>query len=225
MKVTMNDGSVNEASEQVILTPPTDTTANYANEDSTIKHLTKENFDRAEFTNDDRTHIRVWYHNPDRTDLTNGELDHFIANMEDTTSDGGEHPYLKRIFEITTLDDIHETTYKKVKNHEKIFKEFAIRTAKEQGLVIDPIAYYDNDSGSSKIDTKFFGQTLALLFNEFDSEKSKEDLFIIKLAAFELDLIKNSNDREQKARLRKAKSPIEVLEVLMEMKSLTEIPV
>ena len=63
------------------------------------------------------------------------------------------------------------------------------------------------------------------MFNEFDSEKSKEDLFIIKLAAFELDLIKNSNDREQKARLRKAKSPIEVLEVLMEMKSLTEIPV
>ena len=54
---------------------------------------------------------------------------------------------------------------------------------------------------------------------------SKEDLFVVKLAAFELDLVKNSNNREIKSRLRKAKTPIEVLETLMELKTISEIPV
>ena len=78
---------------------------------------------------------------------------------------------------------------------------------------------------SAKLDTKFFGQTLQLLFEDFDVEKQKEDLFIIKLAAFELDMVKSSNDRERKTKLRKAKTPLEVLTILLEMKELSEIPV
>ena len=227
MKVNLNDGTSHEIdpNKDVIKAVNPKIVPKYANFDSTIKHLTKENFSHAEFCNRDRTHVRVWYHNPDRKDLKPGEHDHFIVDLEDQTADGGPHPYIKRLFEITTLDAIHETTYKRNKQYERMFKEFAIQCAKDQGLVIDPIAYYDSDTGTSKIDTKFFGQTLKLLFNDFNENESKEDLFVVKLAAFELDLVKNSNNREIKSRLRKAKTPIEVLETLMELKTISEIPV
>ena len=120
---------------------------------------------------------------------------------------------------------MHENTWKRLKNDQKMWREFAVKIAKQDGLIIDPIAYYDNESQSSKLDTKFFGQTLQLLFGEFNEEKQKEDLFIIKLAAFELDMVKTSLDRERKSKLRKAKTPLEVLSILIEIKELSEIPV
>ncbi len=221
MKVNLQDGTTTEVDPAKVINTPQEHIKRFSNEDETIRHLTKENLDRAEFTNDDRTVIMCYFRNPERKDLKEGQLDSFCVNLEDKTSDGETHPYIKRIFEITTLDEIHEWTYKRIKQNQKMFREFAIKTAKDQGLVIDPIAYYDNDTGTSKIDTKFFGQTLALMFNDFDEEKSKEDLFIIKLAAFELDLVKNSDNREIKSKLRKAKTPIEILNILLELKSST----
>ena len=50
-------------------------------------------------------------------------------------------------------------------------------------------------------------------------------MFIIKLTAFELDMVKNSTDRERKSQLRKAKTPLEVLNILIEMKEVSKIPV
>ena len=147
------------------------------------------------------------------------------VNLEDKTSDGKEHPYITKLFDLTDLDEMHENTWKRIKQEQKMWREFAIKIAKDDGLIIDPIAYYDSDTQSAKLDTKFFGQTLQLLFEDFDVEKQKEDLFIIKLAAFELDMVKSSNDRERKTKLRKAKTPLEVLTILLEMKELSEIPV
>ena len=76
---------------------------------------------------------------------------------------------------------MHENTWKRLKQEQAMWREYAIKIAKQDGLIIDPVAYYDSDTQSSKLDTKFFGQTLQLLFNDFDVEKQKEDLFIIKL--------------------------------------------
>ena len=224
MKVSTNDGATHEVVTPVKTTPQIKV-ANYSNEDSTIKNLTKETFAYAEFTNNDRTVCKIYWNNPDGHGNVDKELDHFTVNLEDKTSDGKEHPYITKLFELTTLDEMHENTWNRMKGQQKMWREFAIKIAKQDGLIIDPVAYYDSDTQSAKLDTKFFGQTLKLLFDDFDTEKQKEDLFIIKLAAFELDMVKSSNDRERKTKLRKAKTPLEVLNVLIEMKEISEVPV
>ncbi len=224
MKVNTIDGVKHEVNTPVQTTPQTKV-ANYANEDSTIKNLTKETFDRAEFVNNDRTVVKIYWKNPEGHSNSDVELDHFTINLEDKTSDGKEHPYITKLFELTTLDEMHENTWSRVKNEQKMWREFAIKLAKDEGLIIDPVAYYDSDTQSSKLDTKFFGQTLQLIFDNFDEEKQKEDLFIVKLAAFELDMVKSSSDRERKTKLRKAKTPFEVLSILIEMKEVSEVPV
>ena len=174
--------------------------------DTSLNLWNKDNFIRAEFTNSDRTHFRVYYTN----DL--GKEDEFNFVFDET------HKYTKKLLELTDLDTMHELTYKRIKQEEKYFKEFAVRVGKEQGLLIDPIAYYDSETQSSKVDTKFYSYGLKLFFEDFDSDKQKEDLFIVKLAAFELDLVKNSENRDLKSKIRKAKDPIEILKILLELK-------
>lgn len=174
--------------------------------DVTANLWNKDNFDRAEFTNEERTHVRVYYN---RTDGGRGEFD-FVYDED--------HKYTQKLLELTDLDTMHELTYKRIKQEERYFKEFAVRVGKEQGLLIDPVAYYDSETQSSKVDTKFYSYGLKLFFEDFDETSQKEDLFIVKLAAFELDLVKNCNNREIKSKIRKAKNPIEVLKVLLELK-------
>ena len=222
--VKTQDGISHEVTTPVVETPQKNI-ANYANEDSTIANLTKETFVRAEFVDNDRTVVKIYWNNPEGHGNPDVELDHFTVNLEDKTSDGKEHPYITKLFDLTDLDEMHENTWKRIKQEQKMWREFAIKIAKDDGLIIDPIAYYHNDTQSAKLDTKFFGQTLQLLFEDFDEEKQKEDLFIIKLAAFELDMVKSSNNRELKTKLRKAKTPLEVLSILLELKDITEIPV
>ena len=129
------------------------------------------------------------------------------------------HKYTQKLLTLTDLDTMHEKTYKRIKQEEKFFKEFAVRVGKEQGLLIDPVAYYDSETQSSKVDTKFYSYGLKLFFEDFNEETQKEDLFIVKLAAFELDLVKNCEDRDMKSKLRKAKNPVDILKILLELKS------
>ena len=46
----------------------------------------------------------------------------------------------------------------------------------------------------------------------------KEDLFAFKLASFELDVVKNCKDKTQKAAIRKAQTPLEVVKAISEIK-------
>lgn len=180
------------------------------NHDSSILWNEK-NFIRAEFVNEERSTVRLFY-------LDDEKEQEFDIDINSRTQDGKEHPYVTRLFELTTLDDMHENTYKRIKYEEKMFKEYAIRMGKEQGLLIDPVAYYDTETQSTKVDTKFYSYGLKLLFEDFNADEQKEDLFILKLAAFEMDLVKDCQDKEMKSRLRKAKNPIEILHVLLEIK-------
>lgn len=175
--------------------------------DEVLKMWNGENFIRAEFTNNERTHVRVYYHRP--ADEGRGECD-FIYDED--------HKFTKALLKLTDLDTMHELTYKRIKQEERYFKEFAVRVGREQGLLIDPVAYYDEETQSSKVDTKFYSYGLKLFFDSFDESTQKEDLFIVKLAAFELDLVKESDDREMKSKIRKAKNPIEILKILLEFK-------
>lgn len=176
--------------------------------DESLKMWNGDNFIRAEFTNNERTHVRVYFHRPESEGR--GEFD-FIYDED--------HKYTKALLKLTDLDTMHEFTYKRIKQEERYFKEFAVRVGREQGLLIDPVAYYDAETQSSKVDTKFYSYGLKLFFEDFDEATQKEDLFIVKLAAFELDLVKESDDREMKSKIRKAKNPIEILHILLELKS------
>ncbi len=156
---------------------------------------------------DNDTHYNLW--NKDnfiRAEFTNNERTHVRVYFYNDKGKEDEfnfvydedHKYTKKLLTLTDLDTMHELT--------------------EQGLLIDPIAYYDSETQSSKVDTKFYSYGLRLFFEDFDTEKQKEDLFIVKLAAFELDIVKNCEDRDVKSKLRKAKDPIEILKILLEIK-------
>lgn len=201
----LKDISLNTKPMPAVEKQPADTIQQ--DHDEVLKLWNGENFIRAEFTNDERTHVRVFYH---PVDGDRGEFD-FVYDED--------HKYTQALLKLTDLDTMHELTYKKIKQEERYFKEFAVRVGREQGLLIDPVAYYDEETQSSKVDTKFYSYGLKLFFEKFDESTQKEDLFIVKLAAFELDLVKESDNREMKSKIRKAKNPIEILQILLELKS------
>lgn len=169
-------------------------------------------FDRAEYTDSDRTTIRIHYKNEEGNDQGD--------NLEFTfqENDPSRKWIVDQLYQLTNKDEIMENTYQRIVAEEASFKEFAIRQGKEEGYLIDPIAYYDSESNSAKVDTKFYTQSIKLFFGDFNSETQKEDLFVCKLAAFELDMVKNCNDKELKSKIRKADNPLEVIETLIKIK-------
>ena len=56
-------------------------------------------------------------------------------------------------------------------------------------------------------------------FINFDKDKINDKFFNFKLYLFELDFIKNSNDQELKAKLRKSLTPFEALQITIEIKN------
>ena len=104
----------------------------------------------------------------------------------------------KTLMLVTTIDELHENTYKKKKEEKKIFEQKVIEIAKKDGLVFDEY----------KLDTKFYPTLVKAIFEDEDNE---DHLFALKLALFEVDKIKNSTDNEKKSELRKSKTKSEVL--------------
>ena len=56
-----------------------------------------------------------------------------------------------------------------------------------------------------------------LIFNPFDSEKYTESLFNLKLSVFELDFVKQSKKRKLKSEIRKAETPLQILNATMKI--------
>jgi len=96
------------------------------------------------------------------------------------------------------LDQLHESTYQRVKNERRLFEEQVIRIAQKDGLIMD----------SERIDTKFYPTLVTSLFEDQDNA---DHVFALKLALFELDAIKNSENEEAKKELRKSKDKLDIL--------------
>lgn len=178
--------------------------------------LNKENFVTAYFTDIERKHVEVvWKDGGDGLTASS-------VSIEEVDKDGNPHPLVEHLFSLVTLDELHDLTYRKKKDEEEAFLETAVQIAKRRGLVIDPIAYTDTvvtGTEEEKVDTKFYAYGLKLFFGvEFDEESQKEDLFIVKLAAFELDIVRMCKNKDLKAELRRAKNPTEVLDALIQIK-------
>jgi len=156
----------------------------------------KEHFITAYFVDNERTQITIL-----STDEETGK-----KVIETTIEYDMEHPWCQALFKIIDLDGLHETTYLKLQNERKNFEELALQLAKKEGLIVE----------TNKADSKFFNMMIDSIFNY--KEDDKESMFALKIALFELDFIKDSKDKEKKAAIRKAQTPIDVLQVAFSMK-------
>ena len=96
-----------------------------------------------------------------------------------------------------TIDKLHERTVNRNREQRAIFEQQVVDIAKRDGLI------YDGDH----INTDVYKMFVRTIFNtELEEKEVKEQLFMFKLALFELDKIKDSDDREKKAALRKAET-------------------
>ena len=100
-------------------------------------------------------------------------------------------PQYEELLKLVSLDEIHEMTFKWIKDQREEFEKTVMQIAEEEGLV----------QQKEKVD--HVDLILQLLTTK---EVDKEMLFKLKLALFELDAIKKSKKRSFKTDLRKAEN-------------------
>lgn len=146
-------------------------------------------FLNAYFIDDNRTVIETLWQ--DKDDLS---VRPFHITAED------DNPNYTKLLELITIDDLHEQTYKNIKSQTQAFQAMTIKTASELGML------YEVDGLNNNF-WQEVGKTL--LTHDFDAERDKEALFLYKLQLFEQPIIKESEDRDAKAELRKSKNFME----------------
>lgn len=150
----------------------------------------------AYFANNERTVAKAIYVNDEGNEVP------FVVSAEDG------NPQWEKILEKLSLDQLHENTYKYIKQSEEDFKAQVMSIAKDRGMLID-IDERNTDAQKRLLD---------IIFNPDEDEKQrKESLFTFKLALFEFEAIKNSGDRETKAEIRKAEDLIGALEAAIKI--------
>ena len=155
--------------------------------------ITKENLIGAYFIDNDRKNIEVLTTSEDKKQIipTIMPFDENNASFKELTS-------------IVTVDQLHENTYQKKKDEQKIFEEKVMQIAKKDGLVLD----------DTKIDSNSFAKIVTAIFEQNENE---DQLFALKLALFELTAIRDSKDLDLKKKLRQCKNKIDTLKVAFEL--------
>ena len=147
----------------------------------------KENFISATFTSGEYRYAEVLY-------THNDKIHPHIVDTSDL-----EHPDTKRLLELYSMDELHETTYNSNKEQRQAFENTVMKIAKSEDLI-------SQLTGMSDV--------IKMLFKEEENERDAENnLFELKLAVFELDIIKDSKAKKRKTDLRKAKTKLEVLKI------------
>ena len=146
-----------------------------------------DNFLTAHFINSERTDIEILTTTRDKKQV--------IPTIIPYDKDDVKYQALESVMNI---DQLHESTYQKVKNERKLFEESVLRIARKDGIVMD----------SAKIDTKFYPKVVDALF---DDDENVDHIFALKLALFELPEIKDSKQDEHKKALRSSKTKRDIL--------------
>jgi hypothetical protein len=155
--------------------------------------ITKENLIGAYFIDNDRKNIEVLTTSEDKKQI--------IPTI--MPFDENNHMF-KELTSVITVDDLHENTYQKKKDEQKIFEEKVMQIAKKDGLVLD----------DTKIDSNSFAKIVTAIFEQNENE---DQLFALKLALFELTAIRDSKDLDLKKKLRQCKNKIDTLKVAFEL--------
>jgi len=141
----------------------------------------------AYFTNNERTVVSILWEN-DKKEVVEETV------LAEANEAGWEN--LLNQPEVT-IDKLHERTVNRNREQRAIFEEQVLEIAKRDGLI------YDGDI----VNTDLYKMFVKAIFNtELTEKEVKEQLFMFKLALFELDKIKESDNREMKAALRKAET-------------------
>ena len=97
-----------------------------------------------------------------------------------------------------SVDQLHERTHTKKQEERKLFEEQVMRIAKKEGMIFD----------ETKLDTSAYGSIVKLLFSDNENE---DHLFALKLALFEVEKIRDSENTELKTALRQSKTKVDAL--------------
>ena len=155
--------------------------------------ITKENLIGAYFIDNERKNIEVLTRSEDGTKV----IPTIMPFDENNSS-------FKELTSVITVDDLHENTYQKKKDEQKIFEQKVMEIAKKDGLLVD----------DTKIDSTSYNKITKAIFEQGENE---DQLFALKLALFELPAIRDSKDDELKKKLRQSKSKIDTLKVAFEI--------
>ena len=152
-------------------------------------------FVSAHFTDNARTTVEVeWEASDGKTRVE------YIMAEEDNVN-------WKNLLEHISIDELHESTYKYIKNSQRTFEIQAMQIAKDQGLLQD---IRDKNVINEAI--------IKILFEKEEEDgDSKNTLFVFKLKLFELEFVKNCKTKKLKSDLRKAKNIREALKVAIKI--------
>tara|TARA_Y100000004_G_scaffold168691_1_gene202306 strand:+ start:515 stop:1006 length:492 start_codon:yes stop_codon:yes gene_type:complete len=146
----------------------------------------KDNLITAYFIDNDRENIEMMLRSEDKKSVFS----------EITPFDEDNEQY-KILTKFISLDEIHENTYQKKKDERREFEEEVIRIAKRDGLISDSI---NNE--------EYFTNMLKVIVKD---ESNEDQLFALKLALFEVDKIRDSQNTEIKKKIRAGSKKSEVL--------------
>ena len=147
----------------------------------------KEHFVDAYFIDNERTTIEVQTKTEDKKSIFITIIPFDLNNLQ-----------YQALNKVMSLDDLHEATYNHHKKESEAFKQEVMRIAKEDGMIID----------KETNNTEFFPK---LVKGIFENEDDEDHLFALKLALFEVDKIRDSENAELKSNIRKSKTKAEVL--------------
>ena len=146
----------------------------------------KDNFLTAYFVDNERQNIEIQTTTEDKKSV----FTTIIPFKE-------ENPQYQALNKFMSLDQLHESTHEKTNGEHELYKEQAIKYAKESGLVGNEI---EKDN--------YFGEILKLITEDQENE---DHLFALKLAIFEIDAIKESVDMDKKKLVRQSKTKADLV--------------
>jgi len=157
-------------------------------------------FKDAYFFDNDRTVIKVTWTLPEGRDI----FENIPAN-----ENNARYKYLMETIEpMGGIDSLHDRTYEYIKETQQSLQDDIISIGKANGLIMD----------LDVVNTDVYKVFCKVMFEKTETEKEeKEKLFMFKLALFEQDTIRQSSNRELKAKLRKAESVLDALKVAIEI--------
>ena len=153
--------------------------------------ITKETFIGAKFIDNERQFVEVML-NMDHTEEIH--LTPLVIEADE------ENPHFQDLMGLVSMDQLHEDTWNEKKAESDAFIETAKAVMMESGLL-------EAETALSK--TKMFP---TLEENIFTNMENEDHLFALKLALFELQDIRESENVEEKTALRKAQNKIDILQ-------------
>tara|TARA_Y100001972_G_scaffold124235_1_gene172987 strand:- start:427 stop:915 length:489 start_codon:yes stop_codon:yes gene_type:complete len=144
----------------------------------------------AHYIDNEQTTVEVLLGKEDQP----GVFDSMIIPYDPTTDN------MKAVLGVINDDQLMENTYVRRKAEHQAMIDTAIAVAKGDGVDLDPVLL-ESDSG-------YWPKFVSALFNDINNE---DHLFALKLALFENEKIRDSENADLKAELRQGKTKTDVL--------------